>query len=214
MPMSFHTFIFLLTVAASAASDYKYSYGHKKDHDSYGHDNHYKDGDYYGSSDKAHGHDHVVYSGGDKSSKSSYYGKLIDSGKHSKGEHQDKSSNKYSDSASDYGKDVKVKTKGYFDYKYVQPQYHVEKYHSDEKHVKKYGGDAYSKGAKEQEKGDYYSKGYDDYLKAHGDEKSHYVDKKYEDMDYGYKKDKYDSHHAEEVVRGCIKRLLEWALSE
>uniref|UniRef100_A0A1I7X704 Heterogeneous nuclear ribonucleoprotein A3-like n=1 Tax=Heterorhabditis bacteriophora TaxID=37862 RepID=A0A1I7X704_HETBA len=59
--------------------------------------------------------------------------------------------------------DVKSKSFGFFDYKYVQPQYHVEQYHSDEKHASKYGSDAHAEGAKHHADGGFHNTGYEGY---------------------------------------------------
>ena len=58
---------------------------------------------------------------------------------------------------------MKSKSYGFFDYKYVQPQYHKEEFHTDEKHASKYGADSHAKGAKQHHDGAYYGKGYEGY---------------------------------------------------
>lgn len=86
--------------------------------------------------------------------------------KQNKEAHQSGSGNKYVDDASNYNKDVKTKTFGFFDYRYVQPQYHMEQYHTDEKHANKYAGDEHNAGQQHKDNGGYHADGHQGYGKT------------------------------------------------
>lgn len=58
---------------------------------------------------------------------------------------------------------MKHKTYGFFDYKYIDPQYHLEQYYTDEKHGTKYGSDAHNAQLKDHAAGEHYGQGYNDY---------------------------------------------------
>ncbi|VDL81701.1 unnamed protein product [Nippostrongylus brasiliensis] len=99
-------------------------------------------------------------------------------GSHNHGSHYDEDSKAYGS--------ARVKSYGFFNYKYVQPQYHIEKFHADEKHVKKYGSDSHASGARERADGGYYDKGKEGYYGAHDAHASHYGKYNRGDDEYGY----------------------------
>ncbi|VDO90252.1 unnamed protein product [Haemonchus placei] len=88
---------------------------------------------------------------------------------------------------------TKTKSYGYFDYQYVQPQYHVEKFHTDEKHARKYDSDTHSAGNQERSNGGYYSKGHDKYQKSHGAHGSHHGGYKEHEGSHGHSKNGHES---------------------
>ncbi|VDO97237.1 unnamed protein product [Heligmosomoides polygyrus] len=171
----------------------RFRYGSAGEHGGYGSEDKYHYGSYYDDDHGAHSHDRNGYSQGEKASKSSKYATSASGGDHSSGGHHEEDASKYTGSASDYGKDAKTKSYGFFDYKYVQPQYHVEKFHSDEKHAKKYGSSAHEAEAKDRSDGDYYSKGHDGYYGDHGQHESRHGHYSKKDGARGFEK---KGHHS------------------
>ncbi|CAJ0569211.1 unnamed protein product, partial [Mesorhabditis spiculigera] len=109
---------------------------------------------------------------------------------------------------SHFGKDVKTKSTGYFEYKFVQPQYHMEQFHQDEKHGKKYGADSHDYGKEHYGDGKYDNKGYSKYGKYYAQDggdhsdyakENHGHDGHYSQYDKGQKSDNagyYNQGHA------------------
>uniref|UniRef100_A0A0K0DG99 Filaggrin-2-like n=1 Tax=Angiostrongylus cantonensis TaxID=6313 RepID=A0A0K0DG99_ANGCA len=176
-------FFFSFIVAACSATHIsRSSYGKA----GYGNDDVHHFESHYDSARKGHGKDYYGYHVGEKANSKSHYGSSADDGNHSSGAHHEEDAKKHAESSSNYGKDLKVKTYGYFDYKYIRPQYHVEKFHSEEKHANKYGADAHSQAAENNKDKDYYSKGHDDYYSKYGRNGAHYGDYKYGVSGHGY----------------------------
>ncbi|KHJ81927.1 hypothetical protein OESDEN_18384, partial [Oesophagostomum dentatum] len=76
--------------------------------------------------------------------------------------HQDFGS-RFNEKTRDHGRDVRTKTFGFFNYKYVKPQYHIEEFHSDERHSNKYADDSHSSGGRESSRGGYHDRGHSSY---------------------------------------------------
>ncbi|VDO89210.1 unnamed protein product [Heligmosomoides polygyrus] len=65
-----------------------------------------------------------------------------------------------------YGNKVKTKTYGFFNYKYVKPQYHIEQFHSDEKHTNRHSSDSHNSGTQQSFNGGYHNRGHEHYGKS------------------------------------------------
>ncbi|KJH42371.1 hypothetical protein DICVIV_11634 [Dictyocaulus viviparus] len=74
----------------------------------------------------------------------------------------------------------KIKSYGYFDYKYFKPEYHVERFYAEEKHSNKYGSDERSSETKERKETNYSAKRLDEYHAKYGNNVAYYGNYKYE----------------------------------
>lgn len=67
---------------------------------------------------------------------------------------------KHADQASTLGKDINTKAFGFFDYRYKQPEYRVEKFYVDEKQASKYDADHLHHTQKDHENDEHESSGW------------------------------------------------------
>ncbi|KAL6724835.1 hypothetical protein Aduo_019690 [Ancylostoma duodenale] len=147
-----------------AGNGYNYGYGAARDH--HGFDD---------SSRLAHGNDRAWSHAKNDESSDFDSAKFSSHGNHDTGAHHQDFSSNFDNKMSDYGRNLKTKSYGFFDYRYVRPQYHIEQFHSDEKYSNKHASDTFSSGGRQSERGGYHDRGHDSYEKehdSHGDHKS------------------------------------------
>uniref|UniRef100_A0A0M3HGW7 S8_pro-domain domain-containing protein n=1 Tax=Ascaris lumbricoides TaxID=6252 RepID=A0A0M3HGW7_ASCLU len=94
------------------------------------------------------GHYHSIKTKGEKHTINSAVGV----GRHARTETEDVAT-KHVITSSGTGKDLKAKIFGYFDYRYKQPEYHIEEYYTDEKYGQKFGANYHHRAIKDHSSG-------------------------------------------------------------
>ncbi|VDM81410.1 unnamed protein product [Strongylus vulgaris] len=89
--------------------------------------------------------------------------------------------------------ELKTKTFGFFNYKYIRPQYHIEEFRSDEKHSNKYDDDAFTSSGRNAKHGEYHDEGHDSFARKHDAHGNHKAFFDSDEEDYGFKEMTYDA---------------------
>ncbi|ETN75224.1 hypothetical protein NECAME_00635 [Necator americanus] len=152
--------LIIFTGNATASSGFS-SFGRRSRGDNYGFDS---SRDHYGfdsSANSAYGNKRDWNYANHGSSSAFDSGRSASEGAHNSGSNHQDFAHKFDNKMGDFG--VRTKSFGFFDYKYIRPQYHLEQFHSEERHGNKYATDAHSSGGHNSEHGGYHSRGHDGY---------------------------------------------------
>uniref|UniRef100_A0A915CSK3 Uncharacterized protein n=1 Tax=Ditylenchus dipsaci TaxID=166011 RepID=A0A915CSK3_9BILA len=157
----------LLPLNASSLGDSHESDGHSQHHNAFGNTDGGHESGYELAKQGGHHDDHAIHEAAATHQATGDGEKSRGASAHHTTMEADGSAAKFHEADSQHGKDLKAKTFGFFDYRFIQPQYHVEQFYEDEKQGKQYGADKHKAGEVDHHHDEHETDGKDRFEESH-----------------------------------------------